>query len=240
MRTAIYQIKNTINGKLYIGITANPVKRWWEHRNQTKKTHTKLYNAFKKYGVTAFSFTLLHWCDTREDARELENLVVETCDSIAKGYNMCPGGGGGVAGPDNPFYGKPLSPEVRAKMSDAAKKRGLNITAVTNGMAIIRAKEQDADWLAQRNAKISIANKNREVTEEWRKNLSIAWIERKKNFVQPGAKAVVCTETGEEFVSASEAARKYGLAIDTVCRDCRGAVPKNPRGRTVTFRYPTK
>ena len=174
MRTAIYKITNLVNNKLYIGISANPDKRWWAHRSQTKKTHTKLYNAFKKYGVDAFSFEILHWCASREDARELENLVVDTCNTISKGYNMCPGGGGGAAGSDNPLYGKALSPEVCAKMSAAAKKRGVSPTTIDKGTTALRQKEQDPEWLAQRNAKISEANKGRVMSDEWREKLSIA------------------------------------------------------------------
>jgi len=174
MNTAVYKITNTVNGKLYIGISANPTKRWWEHRNQTKRTHTKLYNAFKKYGVEAFNFEVLHWCETREDARDLENLVVDVCEVIAKGYNMCPGGGGGVAGPDSPFYGKPLAPEVCAKMSKAAKARDINPEVWIKGTAALRVKEQDPEWLAQRNANISKANTGRKMSDEWRAKLSAA------------------------------------------------------------------
>jgi group I intron endonuclease len=240
MRTAIYKITNSTNGKLYIGITADPMKRWWAHKNQTKKTHTKLYNAFRKYGVDAFSFEVLHWCETREDARELENLVVDVCDTIKNGYNMCPGGGGGIAGPDNPFYGKPLPPEVCAKMSEAAKKRGFNPKTIEKGQAALRLKEKDPEWLAARSRKIAIARKGYKASDETKAKQRAAWVERKKNFPQPGIKKVVCNETGEEFISISAAARYYGLSISVVSADCVKGAPKNPRGRTVTFRYAEK
>lgn len=237
MRTAVYKITNSVNGKLYIGISANPTKRWWEHRNHTKKTHTKLYNAFRKYGIDAFSFEVLHWCDSQEDARELENLVVDVCETVIKGYNMCPGGGGGVAGPDNPFYGKPLPPEVCAKMSEAAKNRTADPEKMRKMRVALKDKFKDPEWVSIKYGKVAAARKGYQPTEETRAKLSAAWVERKKNFPLAGSKAVICVQTGEKFTSASEAARKYGLAVETVCRDCRGLTPKNPRGRAVTFRY---
>jgi len=184
MRTAVYKITNSVNGKLYIGLSANPTKRWWEHRNRTKKTHTKLYNVFRKYGVEAFSFEVLHWCNSQEDARDLENLVVDVCEVVTKGYNMCPGGGGGIAGPDNPFYGKPLSPEVRAKMSIAAQNRAPNPEARERAAAKMRGRKQSPEWIEKR------ASKKRGVTftEEHKAKLSAARRNRAPASVETRAK----------------------------------------------------
>ena len=170
MKTAVYKITNTVNGKYYIGISAYPDKRWWAHKNQTKKTHIKLYNAFKKHGVEAFTFEVLYWCDNREDARDLENLVVDTCDLVKSGYNMCPGGGGGVAGAANPYYGKPLSAEVRAKMSAAAKNRRASDETKAKLSTIRKGRKQSKEWIEKR------ASKRRGVsfTEEHKAKLSEA------------------------------------------------------------------
>jgi len=211
MRTAVYKITNSVNGKLYIGLSTNPTKRWWEHRNRTKKTHTKLYNAFRKYGIDAFSFEVLHWCDSQEDARDLENLVVDVCETITKGYNMCPGGGGGIAGPDNPLYGKSLPPEVCAKMSAAAKKRGVSSTTIGKGTTALRQKEQDPEWLARRNAKISEANKGRIMSDEWREKLSIA----------RRARPPVSEETKAKLSASMKALRAKQREVDNGTSDYR-------------------
>ncbi len=229
MQTAVYKITNGLNGKFYIGITANPTKRWWEHRNQTRQTHTKLYNAFKKYGTDAFTFEVMCWCASREDARDLENLVVDVSEATIKGYNMCPGGGGGVAGPDNPLYGKTLPEAVRAKMSAAAKNRAPNPVPLARARESLQQLVQDKNWLSARNSKIGEANRGRSVSEEWRANLRAGWVKRKIKHAPSGCIPVVCVETGEVFPSASAAARHYGLCVDSVCRFLRGKGPKTSR-----------
>lgn len=101
---------------------------------------------------------------------------------------MCPGGGGGVAGPDNPFYGKPLPPEVRAKMSAAAKKRMPNPVARERAAAKTRGRKQSPEWIEKRmskkrgvpftvehKAKLSEARRKRPpASEETRAKLSIS------------------------------------------------------------------
>ena len=235
--TAVYKITNSVNGKLYIGISANPDKRWWEHRNQTRKTHTRLYNAFRKYGVEAFTFEILCWCDTREDARELENLAVEVCDTIATGYNMCPGGGGGIAGPDNPAYGKSLPIEVRTKMSAAAKARPVDKKHMQNMRQVLQDKFNDPEWVRAKYEKVSTARKGRPHTEEHKKKLCKAW-ERRKERNEPvhNAKRVVCLQTGEVFDSASAAARHFGFSPSALHKHLHG---RQQAVKGFTFRWYT-
>lgn len=219
--TAVYKITNSVNGKLYIGISANPDKRWWEHRNQTRKTHTRLYNAFRKYGVEAFTFEILCWCDTREDARELENLAVEVCDTIATGYNMCPGGGGGIAGPDNPAYGKPLPADVRAKMSAAAKKRGMSDERKAALALSRKGSKKSEKWKQAASARL----KDKPLSQAHKNKLSEAWKRRKeRNEPVHNAKRVVCTQTGEVFGSIAGAARHLEVSAYLLAKHLNGGL----------------
>lgn len=232
MNTAVYRITNTVNGKLYLGITANPTKRWWEHKRCAKKTHTKLYNAIKKYGAEVFKFEVLHWCNSREDARDLENLAISVCDSIAKGYNMCPGGGGGIAGEENPLFGKKLAPEVCAKMSVAAKKRGISIEQRAAMVAGLVGSTKPEHWKQTMRRKML----GRSVSDEWRNNLKKGWEKRKaKNLPIHNTIRVLCNETQEVFSSISEAARVHGMSIEAVRRQCLGRT-KKPKSE-YTFVY---
>lgn len=235
MNTAVYKIANTVNGKLYIGISSNPTKRWWEHRRCAKQTHTKLYNAIKKHGVDAFTFEVLHWCTSREDARDLENLVVSVCDSIGKGYNMCPGGGGGIAGAENPLYGKKLSPEVCAKMSTAAKKRGISSEQRAAMVAGLRGSTKPEHWKqAMREKRLGAT-----LSDEWKNSLKKGWEKRKaKNLPVHNSICVLCNETQEVFSSISEAARAHGMSIDAVRNQCLGRI-KKPKS-SHTFQYANK
>lgn len=232
MNTAVYRITNTVNGKLYLGITVNPIKRWWEHKRCAKKTHTKLYNAIKKYGAEAFKFEVLHWCNSREDARDLENLAISVCDSIAKGYNMCPGGGGGIAGEENPLFGKKLAPEVCAKMSAVAKKRGMSAEHKARlAQARIGSKKPEHWKQTMREKRLGM-----KLSLEWRDNLKKGWEKRKaKNLTSHNALRVLCNETQEVFSSISEAARAHGMSLEAVRRQCLG-ITKKPKAE-YTFVY---
>jgi group I intron endonuclease len=62
MRSGVYQIKNTINGKYYIGSTINIAARWRSHINHLNKNQhhsIKLQNAWNKYGADAFVFEII-------------------------------------------------------------------------------------------------------------------------------------------------------------------------------------
>lgn len=251
MKTAIYQIKNTINGKAYIGITANPTRRWWEHRNPPAKRNTVLIKAIKKYGADAFSFTVLHWCDTREDARELENLVVETCGSIVKGYNMCPGGGGGQIGAKR----RPETVE-RIRQSNLGKKRTpeqierLRQIATAKWEADPEYREKVLAAMAKARTNVNentrieaarIASTNRVWSAESRAKLSASTMGRKygpeviAKMAATKRKPVRCNETGEVFTCTHEAAEKTGVKARTIWRQCKGKI-KKPRG-PLTFSY---
>lgn len=61
--TGIYQIKNTLNGRFYIGASTNNFKqRWSEHKSLLRKgIHGSflLQEDWNKYGESAFTFEIL-------------------------------------------------------------------------------------------------------------------------------------------------------------------------------------
>lgn len=62
----IYEIRNIINGKRYIGKTVALYRRKYQHFTQLKNgTHKNkhLQNAFTKYGVNSFIFNVIEECD---------------------------------------------------------------------------------------------------------------------------------------------------------------------------------
>lgn len=106
MKTALYKIENDSNAKLYIGVTNDPARRWADHLRYAKFKVNKLYNAMRKHGAGSFRMEVLHWCDTLDDAYELEQLIVEVVGTREKGYNTTPGGRGLGSGEQHPHYGK--------------------------------------------------------------------------------------------------------------------------------------
>ena len=176
MKTAIYKITNTANEKLYIGITDRPAARWNDHLRYAKKgKRNKLYNAMRKYGVDAFSMHILYWCDTRDDAYELEQFVVDVVESRAKGYNTTPGGRGLGSGAQHPHYGKKRPPETIEKMRLAhiGVKRPQHekdkIAATLKQMLALNPRPAPS---AETRKKIGEAGLGREVTAETRAKIS--------------------------------------------------------------------
>lgn len=121
---AIYKITNTKNGKVYIGQSVQPEIRWSNHRNcRSGGKENKLYRAIEKYGVEAFTFTIIQWCLNKHDADAVEKFLIETLNTRHAGYNIATGGQGFEAGELHPCYGKALTEEHKAKVSASSKGR---------------------------------------------------------------------------------------------------------------------
>jgi group I intron endonuclease len=59
----IYKITNKVNGKVYIGKSNDPERRWKQHKSEVYKNKTTyLYQSMRKYGVDNFSFIVIEEC----------------------------------------------------------------------------------------------------------------------------------------------------------------------------------
>lgn len=90
----IYQIRNNINGKIYIGKTESSIeKRFQEHCRDSRKENINrpLYAAMRKYGVEHFRISLLEETDNPE---ERERYWIELLGTFKNGYNATMGGDG--------------------------------------------------------------------------------------------------------------------------------------------------
>lgn len=87
----IYEIRNLVNGKVYIGQSINVEKRIEAHKKRESNQH--LLNAFKKYGLDNFSFSILKECK-KEDLSFYEHFfIIANCSfDYRYGYNKTLGG----------------------------------------------------------------------------------------------------------------------------------------------------
>lgn len=126
MVKAIYKITNLINGKVYIGQSVSPEKRWWQHCNNARAHYDNfpIHNAIRKYGKDNFSFEIIEWT---EDYNQREKELIKFYNSILpNGYNIAEGGANVVlTGEDNgrntiPSSVVPLivSDLLKSKLSD--------------------------------------------------------------------------------------------------------------------------
>lgn len=110
----IYQIKNILNNKRYIGASNNISRRRHEHFSKSSymtKT-TVLSRALRKYGTVAFAFDIIEVVGHSKDIPSREMYWIE---ELKPEYNMCDGGGG--------CCGRDLSDSTKEKLRKSGKKQ---------------------------------------------------------------------------------------------------------------------
>lgn len=128
-RAFIYKIQNVENGKIYIGSTISPRKRWNEHKGQLKKgKHHSSYlqNSWNKYGEECFVFEIIDECSLENQfSLEREWVIKEKTSDAEYGYNMAiPTEGGGLVKTDE--YKQHLSKLQKVNMLAYHEKQRIN------------------------------------------------------------------------------------------------------------------
>jgi hypothetical protein len=129
--SGIYQIRNLINNKRYIGQTSNFENRKNCHFRSLKGGYNKnkhLQNAYNKYGLENFVFEILIYCE-REYLTKYEQFFVDKekesllynnrikCVDSNKGFKYSKETIKKRSGKNHPMYGKHLSKEHKQKIS---------------------------------------------------------------------------------------------------------------------------
>lgn len=116
--SGIYQVKNLVNGKVYIGSAVNLDKREWEHFNYPPKSSPILQKSMLKHGKENFEFSCIQYCD-REVLYPNEQWWLDhtLCYERDKGYNISKIAGEGVHGGTK---------ESAKKMMITKRLKGLN------------------------------------------------------------------------------------------------------------------
>jgi group I intron endonuclease len=87
----LYKITNTLNGKMYIGMTTRPERRKYEHLRKKSGSFNLVRLAVAKYGEAAFSFDVLVE-GSHDYISDLEVKAIRHFNTIAYGYNIQEGG----------------------------------------------------------------------------------------------------------------------------------------------------
>lgn len=87
--TGVYQIKNIINKRLYIGSTAKGFKyRLGKHIYELKKNNhgnRHLQNSFRKYGIENFEFEIISFCPPNLCLKQEQWFI----DNVKPFFNIC-------------------------------------------------------------------------------------------------------------------------------------------------------
>lgn len=96
----VYVITNTTDGKVYVGKSAMPAKRWEQHRNVARAGKKgPLYDAIREDGAASFEFAIVEECASEEASFDSErSWIVRLCATDPqRGYNRTVGGNGPMA-----------------------------------------------------------------------------------------------------------------------------------------------
>jgi group I intron endonuclease len=86
----VYVIRNTVNDKVYVGSTTQPLcKRMVEHRIDSKTKTGKIYQKMREIGIEKFYIELLELCpcQTQEQLNQREGELIRQHNSMVDGYN---------------------------------------------------------------------------------------------------------------------------------------------------------
>ena len=92
-RIGIYQIKNIINGKIYIGSSVDIDTRWTEHKRDLRMNehrNKRLQNSYNKYGANNFVYEILELLESKENLYTREQWWLDNLNACDKniGYNI--------------------------------------------------------------------------------------------------------------------------------------------------------
>lgn len=121
-QSGVYLIRNTVNGKVYVGSSVNIAARWGGHRNQLRKgkhTSRHLQAAWNNYGEENFSFVKRRVCSVEDLLRVEQDYIELYCSSDSDcGYNICK-----RAGRPPDLTGMAKSDETKKRMSEYHRNR---------------------------------------------------------------------------------------------------------------------
>lgn len=207
----VYQHKNKINGKVYIGITAQLPEKRWRH-GEGYKSSPHFYAAIQKYGWDNFEHNILFQDLTKEEACKKEQELIAKYNAMDRnyGYNSTSGGDAFV-----------MNEETKQKISQSmmGNKNGLGHPCSEEKKKKISEAQKGRCLTEEHKQKLSEAAKKRHTpcSEQARENI------RKASHKKP----VYCEELDKVFESVQECGRQLGIPATSISKLCKG------RGKTL-------
>jgi group I intron endonuclease len=256
---AVYLIRNVVSGGFYIGSSGNLYERWRVHKNKLRiqaHPNPKLQASWSKHGEDAFKFEMLEEFTSVGAMENLEQALIHKHLGDPACYNLAAWVAApmrGRTGSLHPNYGKPMSPETKALISEAVKQQWVASDPRTGRThneqtrALISAnrtgKGAGADhYLYGQTQSPEIRKKigdtqrgvrKAERTEAHRHNLSVAnmgnqnWLGKHHSTKSKAkmSKQVLEATTGTQFISLTAALQHYRMTMPTLRRALLAGTP---------------
>jgi len=212
----IYKILHVASGRLYVGQTETPRRRWQDHKRLATagKLRTPLYFAMRKYGNDAFEFSVLEEC-TAEDVNSRETFWITKLKTHDRKYGYNCGFGG-----DNGNNSK--DPEVRRKIS--VTKTGVSTGPCSSEKAENISKAKLAKGYRHTQATRKRISRNRKVTQltpEWRQHIS-AGLLKTAVYKLSDSQVIEILQLFASGRSKLSLAKEFGVHHKTIGRVCNG------------------
>jgi group I intron endonuclease len=188
-KPGIYQIKNLVNGKVYVGSSDCLKRRIREHKywlNKGRHVNGHLQFAWNKYGIDGFDFSILEHCSI-DDLIPTEQKWMDKLCVIGTDYNICP-----IAGSTR---GSTHTEEAKAKMS--ISRRG-----EANAFYGKKHSDETLEYLRSINIGKEGSNKGKPMSLEARKKSSISKTGKKMGEDNPFFGRTHSDETKEKIRQA--------------------------------------
>lgn len=209
----VYQHKNKINNKVYIGITSCAPELRWGTNGQKYKSSPYFYNAIQKYGWDNFEHNILFTNLTKEEACLKEQELIQSFQSNNREYSYNSTSGGEIF---------EMNKETKEKLaiSMAGNKNGLGHPCSQEKRQKISNAQKGRQFTEEHKSKLSISAQQRHVpcSNEKRKTLSMNYPHKKK---------VYCEELNIVYNSVQECARALNISATNISKLCSG------RGKTL-------
>lgn len=122
----VYLIRNTLNGKSYVGKTTRTVQsRWRQHKTEMRigRYTTKLYEAMREFGVDAFEVSVLGECDSQRRLAQMERAFIRRFNCVENGYNSSTASfGGKIKNRSESTVTRTLTDVHRKKIADSVRQ----------------------------------------------------------------------------------------------------------------------
>lgn len=178
MQSGIYIIKNTVNGKLYVGSAIDIRIRWNIHRsdlNLNKHHSILLQRSWNKYGESNFIFELIENC-TKDNLIKCEQFWLDFFESYSSdiGYNVCKKAGSRLgmkhSEETKAKLRKPHSEETKRKIGEKSKGRKASPETLKKMSEASKGRHLGKKRSQETKDKISFISSNR--SEETKKKIS--------------------------------------------------------------------
>ena len=223
----VYKVTHSKSGKVYVGKTVKGLAaRRRSHYAVPAGRATHFSRALKAHPEESFKWEEVCFADCKDELNALEREYIAECKANGLTlYNMTDGGdGGGPPGDRHQNYGRRVPDDVRRKISESLKGKMSGELGTMYGRRGSLSPMYGKNHSDETRMKLSAAHKG----------IDKPHLIGKMN---PSAREVVCTTTGESFAYATLAAEKYGTDLSDIIKVCKGK-KSLAKGRSFAYAAP--